>query len=117
MSRKKGAITQKKAVFYLLWKAHKEEPEKYLPAWHFIGEYYMKELNEWFFLSYKGPANGIAIFFENPGLIERRQTVGKTGAKYYEYRMNLHPTFEMIKDADLRGFAGRLERAYVPPRV
>ena len=102
MSKK---ITQKKAVFYVLWQAHKKNPDEYVPAWKFVGELYIKELDEWFFMSYKCPANGVQIYFDNPGLIERRETVGKTGAKYYEYRITLAPTLSMIQDEDLRAFA------------
>ena len=105
MSKK---ITQKKAVFYVLWQAHKTDPDAYVPAWKFVGELYLKEIDEWFFMSYKCPANGVQIYFDNPGLIERRETIGKTGAKYYEYRMTLAPTLSMIQDQDLRAFAEKI---------
>jgi len=105
MSKK---LTQKKAVFYVLWQAHKQDPDAYVPAWKFVGELYLKELDEWFFMSYKCPANGVQIYFDNPGLIERRETVGKTGAKYFEYRMTLAPTLSMIQDQDLRQFAEKI---------
>ena len=74
-------ITQKKAVFYILYKAFKKNPNEYIPAWKFVGELFIEELNKWFFMSYKCPANGINIYFENPDLIERQQTIGKSGAK------------------------------------
>lgn len=105
-------MTQKKAVFYVLWQSHKQKPEEYVPAWRFVGELHIKEINEWFFMSYKCPANGVAIYFENPGLIERRMTTGKTGAKYYEYRLTPNPTMQMIADEDLRDFAKRVETEY-----
>ena len=98
-------LTQKKAVFYVLLQAHREDPEQYVPAWKFVGELYLKEIDEWFFMSYKCPANGVQIYFDNPGLIERRETVGKTGAKYYEYRIVPQPKLSMIQDLDLREFA------------
>lgn len=105
-------ITQKKAVYYVLWQSHKRDPKAYVPAWKFVGELYLKEIGEWFFMSYKCPANGVAIYFENDGLIERRQTIGKSGARYYEYRLVVRPTFSMFKDADLRAFAEKIERNY-----
>ena len=116
--KNKDKLTQRKGVFYLLWKSHKETPEEYLPAWRFTGEFFIKEIGKWCFLSYKGPTNGLAIYFENPGLIERRMTTGKTGAKYYEYRIVVNPTFDLIKDEEIREFTKVLERAYKlnPPR-
>jgi hypothetical protein len=80
-------ITQKKAMFYMLWKSHLKNPEAYIPAWKFVGELYVSELNKWFFMSYKTPSNGAYIFFENPDLIERKWVKGKTGAEYYTYRI------------------------------
>lgn len=109
---RKDKITQKKAVFYVLWKAHKETPEKFIPAWHFVGELFLKEVNQWFMMSYKCPANGVEIYFDNPGLIERRLTTGKTGAKYFEYRMNQNATFNLIVDPDIKAFAQTIERRY-----
>ena len=55
-------------------------------------------------MSYKCPANGVDIYFENPGMIERRQTTGKSGAKYYEYRINPDVKEEDIVDKDLLKF-------------
>lgn len=101
MSKK---ITQKKAVFYILWKSYKENPEAYVPAWRFVGELYLEELREHFFMSYKCPANGVDLFFENPDLIERRETKGKSGAKYYEYRIAANPSMEKIKDESILHF-------------
>lgn len=90
----------------------------YLPAYAFVGEFYVREieresdLEKWFFMSYKGPTNGLEIFHENPGLVERRMTTGKTGAQYYEYRLALAPTMDMILDKDLRVFAEEVEAGY-----
>lgn len=97
-------MTQKRAVFYILWKQHRIDRTKYTPAWKFIGELEIPELKETFFMSYKTPANGIDIFFENPELIERRETVGKSGTKFYEYRIVEHPSVEKIMDESLFKF-------------
>ena len=80
-------MTQKKAVFYILWKAYLENSEMFVPAWKFVGELHIPEINEWFLMSYKCPTNGLDIYFDNPNLIERRYFTGKSGAKYYEYRL------------------------------
>jgi len=101
---KTNKITQRKAVFYILWKSFKEDPNTYVPAWKFVGELHIPEINKYFFMSYKCPANGVNIFFENPGLIDRRETVGKSGAKYYEYRIAPYPSPDKIKDETLLKF-------------
>ena len=97
-------VNQKMMVFYILWKAFRENPDQYVPAWKFLGEIYIKEMDKHVFASYKCPANGVNIFFENPGLIERRITVGKSGAKYFEYRIAPDPSIEKIKDEKLLKF-------------
>jgi len=101
---KTDKITQKKAVFYILWKAYKENPEQFVPAWRFVGELAIPELDKYFFMSYKCPANGVELYFENPGLIERRITTGRSGAKYYEYRIAPNPTLDKIKDENILKF-------------
>lgn len=98
-------LTQKKTALFILWQAHQEDPEQYLPVWKFIGEIFVPVLNEWFFMSYKGPANGMAIYHENPGMLERRITIGKSGAKYYEYRLAPGADISTIKGDDIREFA------------
>lgn len=102
-------MTQKKAVFYVLFKGYKENPEQYIPVWKFVGELHLTELNEYFFMSYKCPANGVAIFFENPDLLERRITTGKSGAKYYEYRIAPNPSMDRIKDPVMLSFYKQLK--------
>lgn len=109
---RKNKITQKKGAFYILWQARKENKEQYVPAWRFVGEFFCKELGEWFFMSYKGPTNGLALYFDNPGLIERRMTRGKTGAKYYEYRFTDNARFDLIKEEDILSFAKAIEHRY-----
>lgn len=94
----KNKINQKMMVFYILWKAYRENPEQYVPVWRFLGEIFIEELKQNVFASYKCPANGVDLFFENPDLIERRNTTGKSGAKYYEYRIKPNPSAEKIKD-------------------
>ena len=111
MKTKKNKITQKKAVFYVLWRAYQDAPSEYVPAWRFVGELHIKELDVWFFMSYKCPANGVEVYFDNPELIERRETIGKTGAKYYEYRIAPNPSMDKIKDESILNFWKELKRA------
>jgi len=101
---KNDKITQKKAVFYILWKAHRENPEEYVDAWRFVGELEIPELGKSFFMSYKCPTNGLDIYFDNPGLIERRYKTGKSGAKYYQYRIAPNPSPEKIQEETLQSF-------------
>lgn len=97
-------ITQKEMVFYKLWTEHRKNPERYVPAWEFVGEMLIEEFNHWVLMSYKTPANGVKIFFENPGLIERYQVMGKSGAKYYAYRIKPGVTEAAIIDPNLLKF-------------
>lgn len=101
---KENKITQKRAVFYILWKAFREDPQQYVPAWKFVGELYIKEIDTHFFMSYKCPTNGLEIFADNPGLVERRYFTGKSGAKYYEYRIAANPSIEKIKEKNIAEF-------------
>ena len=101
-------ITQKEMVFYKLYKAYKENQERYVAAWEFVGEIHIPELNEWVLMSYKTPANGVCIFFENPGLVERQKVTGKSGAQYYSYRFAPGVNASLIKDEKLRAFYNRI---------
>jgi hypothetical protein len=101
---KKIKITQEKAVFYILWKEYQTDPEVYVPAWRFLGELAIPELNQYFFMSYKTPANGVNVVLNNPDLFERRQTTGKSGAKYFEYRIAPNPSIEKIRDEKIIEF-------------
>lgn len=102
-------MTQKKAVFYILWKSFRENPEAFVPAWKFVGELEIPEIGEDFFMSYKCPANGVNIHFENPGLLERREVNGRSGSKYFEYKIWRGSSRETIIDTDLREFYDRLK--------
>lgn len=103
-------FTQKELVFYKLYSAYKEDPKRWVAAWEFVGEVFVKELGKWAFMSYKAPANGVAVFFENPGLILRRKTVGKSGSRYYEYRICDNPSPEKIADKKLYDFYKKIKR-------
>lgn len=97
-------LTQKKVAFYILHTAGKETPGEYVPAWKFVGEIYIKELDEWYLMSYKGPTNGLAIYFDNPTLIDRTLVKGKSGAEYYAYRMRAGVRSSDIRDPILLDF-------------
>lgn len=88
----------------MLLQNYYKTPEEYIPIWKFIGELYIEELSTWFFMSYKCPANGANVYLKNPDLIQRRQIRGRTGAKYFEYRIAPNPSKEKIKDPDILDF-------------
>lgn len=73
--------------FYKLYTEAKKDKNRFVAAWEFVGEMFIKELNTWVLMSYKTPANGAKIYFENPGLIERTTISGKSGSYYYGYRI------------------------------
>jgi hypothetical protein len=102
--------TQKKIAFYILYKARQETPQEYVPTWKFVGEFLIKEWGEWVMASYKCPTRLTDIYQENPMLLERRQVKGKSGARYYEYRIANSAVPSDIKDETLLGMYKRLKR-------
>lgn len=101
---KKLKITQEFQVFYKLYTSFKEDPERWVSTWEFVGEMFIKELNEWVLMSYKTPTNGLNIYFKNPGLIERRMFKGKSGSNYYQYRFSQNVTSDLIIQKELLDF-------------
>lgn len=106
---KKEKLTQEMLFFYKLYTSYKENSERWVAAWEFVGEIYVKELNEWHLMSYKVPANGANVFFRNPLLVERQRVQGKSGAKYYAYRIRKNPSPNRIVDPALFDFYKRLQ--------
>jgi hypothetical protein len=107
---KKDKITQKQLAFYKLYTSYKEDPEKYHPTWEFGGEIFIKELNKWELMSYKAPTRLTDIFQENPKLLDRRMVKGKSGSKYYEYKIAPNPSLEKIRDVSLEQFYLRIKK-------
>lgn len=106
----KNKLTQKEAIFYKLYKAHKLDPEHYIPVFKFMGEIYCGELNLWGFVSHECSARCSEMKKENPDLIEYTVITGKSGAKYYGYRLNQSPTMSMIQDPKLLDFFKSLKK-------
>lgn len=100
----KTKLTQKEAIFYQLYNAHKKMPGEYIPVFKFMGEIYCKELGLWGFVSHECSARCSEMKKENPALIEFKTIYGKSGAKYYGYRFTLYPKPDMIRDEKLRKF-------------
>lgn len=108
-------VTQKKAAFYTLYREFREAkalPEaqgrinafRFIPTWEFVGEIHIPELGVWVMRSYKCPTRLTDIYQENPGLLERKLIIGKSGSKYYGYRFSAQARAELIKDETLREF-------------
>jgi hypothetical protein len=73
--------TQRELIEILL----KENEETYKPVYWFIGERYSKTLGKYVFLSHRGPARLTELYQDR--IAERRMVKGKSGARYYEYRI------------------------------
>lgn len=108
-------LTQARAVFYLLWKTYKRNPQEFMPTWRALGELEVPELGEHFFMSYKTPTNGFNIFFQNPDLIEREWTEGKSGAKYFTYRIKSPFLESNIVEKSLQDFYTALKAKVATP--
>lgn len=100
----RNKITMHQAIFYRLYQARGQDPEAYTAIWQLIGEVYIQELGKWAFVSYEVAARMSEIYHGNPTLFERRMTRGKSGSKYYEYRIARNVSVEDIKDENLLSF-------------
>lgn len=97
-------VTQSHAIFYQLYNAREKDREMYTPVWKLVGEIYIEEIGRWGFVSYEASARMSELFRDNPDLFERRRVTGKSGSKYYEYRINRNVSKEDIKDGKLLSF-------------
>lgn len=55
---------------------------------HFMGEVYFYECDGDYFVSYEASARLSTLYSENDGLLYREKVTGRSGAKYYGYRLN-----------------------------
>lgn len=108
MTKKK--ITQKEAIFYTLYKAWKETPGEYIAVFKFMGEVYCNELDLWGFVSHECSARASEMRTENPDLVQHVTITGKSGAKYFGYRLNPQATVDMIKDGALLKFHASINK-------
>lgn len=106
---KKVKVTQAQAIFYQLLQKRREDAQKFTPIFDLIGEVYVKEYGVWGFVSYEVSARMSELFSKNPSLFERRQIVGKSGAKYFAYRLYLDVSPADIKDPDLLEFYRKIK--------
>lgn len=97
-------VTQHQGIFYQLYKARTANPEEYIPIWKLIGEVWVEEVRLWAFISYEVSARMSELYSENPTLFEREQVTGKTGARYYAYRIRIGVSEDDIVEPDLKKF-------------
>lgn len=114
MARRK--ITQKEAIFYQLYNSFKEDPSVFIPVFEFMGEKYCEELGLWGFVSHECSARCSEMKKENPNLIESTTITGRSGAKYYGYRLKSNASAAYIEDKKLLDFYERLKRARQKPQ-
>jgi hypothetical protein len=108
----RNKVTQKEAIFYQLYdKRSAGDREAYTPIWQLIGEVYVKELGMHAFVSYEVSARMSELWSTNPNLFERKQVVGKSGAKYNAYRIALNVKQEDIVDPELKKFYFKIKKA------
>ena len=104
-------LMQPQLAFYKLYTSFKEKPDRYVAAWEFVGEIFVKELNKWGLMSYKCPARLSEMMKANPGLIERTTVHGKSGARYFAYRINPYGASAVhIKDPQLVSLYNRIKK-------
>lgn len=101
-------LSQQQMVFYKLLMEWRKDKEKYIPAFEFVGEMFIEELNKWVLLSYKCPTRLTEIYQDNPDLFQRTEITGKSGATYYGYRIVANPSPELIKDSKLLKFYNKI---------
>jgi len=101
-------ITQKELVFYKLYKERQLNKERFVNVWEFIGEIFLEELGVWGYMSYTCVHRAFEVFDDNTGLIERKKVTGKSGSRYYAYRLAPDVKAENIKDEKLLSFYKRV---------
>jgi hypothetical protein len=103
-------LTQKQMVFAYLYDEFKVDPTRYIPTWEFVGEKYLRGLQEYVMMSYKAPTRLTDIYLENPKLLVRKEITGASGAKYYAYRINATVSTSDIADSKLKAVRAKILR-------
>lgn len=108
----KNRITQKQLAFYKLYKFYKSNRGEYLNTWEFVGEIEVERNGgkSWEMMSYKCPTRLTDIFQENPDLLDREWVRGKSGSEYYQYRLAITATPNLIKDPSLIQFFREIKK-------
>lgn len=94
-------LTQKELVFYKLYKERLKDAERFVNVWEFIGEIYIEELDTWGFMSYTCVHRAFEVYDENYGLVERKKVTGKSGSRFYAYRLSPSVSVSNIREPKL----------------
>lgn len=97
-------LTQREAIFYTLYRALKEKPHEFIPVFKFMGEVYCPKLNVWGFVSHECSARASEMRKDMPTLIQSVEIIGKSGARYFGYRLNPNAQPWMIEDRAMLRF-------------
>lgn len=101
-------LTQYEAIFYRLYTKNREarhigkELPALIPVHELMGEVYCEENGKLGFVSYEVGARISEVYGDNPGLLYREMITGRSGAKYYGYRIAEGATRDNIIDPKLR---------------
>lgn len=104
MARARNRATQRETILYRLMENRNKGKNEFIPVFGFMGELYIEELGKWGYVSYECSARLSEMTRRNPGLIERTQIRGRSGARYYGYRLHPMATPEKLVEEDLQTF-------------
>ncbi len=103
-------ITQHQAIFYFFYKKYIENKNELTPLWRVVGEHYINEFDQWVLISYEVSARMSELYKNNPELFYREWQTGKSGSRYYAYKIAENPNLEKIKQEEIREFYLLLKR-------
>lgn len=103
--RNRKRLTQRESILLrLIQNRNAPNKNEYIPVHEFMGEIYCEKLGKWGYVSYECSARLSEITRGNPGLIGRTTIVGRSGARYYGYRISPTATSANIIEEDLVEF-------------
>lgn len=97
-------------AFYKLYQEWSTDKTRFVPTWEFGGEMYIKELNRWVLMSYKCPTRLTELYQENT-MLERDLIIGKSGSRYFGYRLKKDVMTGDIRDSAVREFYKAIKRS------
>lgn len=98
----KDRMTQSEAIFYALYQKFQNKTGEYIPVWEFMGEHYCLELKKWGYVSHECSARASEMKKKNPDLVQSIGIIGKSGARYFGYRLTPFLNENMIMDDKLK---------------
>ncbi len=83
---------------------------EYIPVFKFMGEIYCPEVGKWGFVSHECSARSSELKKENPNLFDFITIKGKSGAKFFGYRLRPGAKPSDIVSPELFKFFEQLKR-------